>query len=68
MTKVFVVSLHRSATQSTGQFLRSTGMRICHWPAKVDGVEYQSQVAGIETDRKKIVRLLKPVWEAYDAV
>ena len=67
MTKIFVVSLHRSATQSTGEFLRSTGLRICHWPSKIDGVDYQSQVVGLETDRKKIVDILRPVFDAYDA-
>jgi glycosyltransferase involved in cell wall biosynthesis len=67
MSKVFVVSLHRSATQSTGQFLQAAGMRICHWPARVDGVDYQSQVVGIETSRRKIVRILGPVFEAFDA-
>ena len=55
MPKVFVVSLHRSATQSTGQFLQAAGMRICHWPARVDGVDYQSQVVGIETSRRSTV-------------
>ncbi|HEX3883392.1 MAG TPA: sulfotransferase [Stellaceae bacterium] len=67
MPKVFVVSLHRSATQSTGTFLRQSGLGVCHWPARVDGVDYQAKVVGIETDRKQIVGMLRPVWEAYDA-
>lgn len=67
MTKVFVVSLHRSATQSTGELLRNAGLRSQHWPAHVDGVDYQSQVVGHETAPEKIVNILRPVFDAYDA-
>ena len=68
MPKTFVVSLHRCAAQSTELFLKNAGLKTCHWPAVVDGVDYQSQIVGSETARKKIVRILKPVFDAYDAV
>lgn len=68
MSKVFVLSLHRSATQSTVELLRGAALRTCHWPARVAGVDYQAQVEGIETQLDKIVRLLHPVIESHDAL
>lgn len=68
MSKVFVLSLHRCATQSTEHFLRNAGFRTCHWPAVVDGVDYQAQIVGLETSPKKIVRVLRPIFENYDAI
>ncbi len=66
MPKIFVVSLHRSGTQSTGQFLQEAGLHVCEWLSGIDGVDYQSQVIGIETKRARIVDLLRPVFDAFD--
>lgn len=68
MSKVFVVSLHRSATQSTARFLQDAGYRTCHWAAVVDGVDYQRQVAGLETQPERILEILRPVVDAHDAL
>jgi glycosyltransferase involved in cell wall biosynthesis len=67
LPKIFVVSLHRCATQSTERFLRNAGFAACHWPAVVDGVDYQSRVVGAEISSKKIVEILRPVFDAYEA-
>jgi glycosyltransferase involved in cell wall biosynthesis len=67
MPKIFVVGLHRSGTQSAGQFLREAGLRVCEWVSGIDGVDYQSKVNGIETARGHIVDLLRPVFETFDA-
>lgn len=66
--KIFIVSLHRSATQSTDLFLRNLGLRTCHWPSTVDGIDYESQCVGIETEARRIFELLRPVFETHDAV
>lgn len=65
--KIFVVSLHRSATQSTDLFLRSAGLNTCHYPSIIDGICYELKCLGWETAPQKIVELLDPVFEAFDA-
>src|SRR5215471_16769163 len=67
LSKIFVVSLHRSATQSTERFLRNAGFTTCHWPAIVNGIDYQSMILGYETSPTKIVERLRPVFDAYEA-
>jgi glycosyltransferase involved in cell wall biosynthesis len=66
LSKIFVVSLHRSGTQSTERFLRNAGFTTCHWPAVVDDIDYQSKIVGAEISPKKIVEILRPVFGAYD--
>jgi Sulfotransferase domain len=66
--KVFVVSLHRSATQSTDLFLRNAGLNTCHYPSIVDGICYELNCLGLETAPQRIVGLLRPVFDAFDAV
>lgn len=66
MTKIFVISLHRCATQSTGLFIQNAGFREFHWPAVVDGVDYQSRIVGAEANPARIVEILRPALDAYD--
>lgn len=66
--KIFVVSLHRSATQSTDLFLRNAGLNTCHWPSIVDGIRYELKCLGSETAPEKIVEVLRPVFDGVDAV
>ena len=68
MGKVFIISLHRCATQSTGLFLQNAGFRRCHWPAVVNGVDYQSKIVGMEAETTKIAATLYPVFDAFDVV
>ncbi len=67
MPKIFVVSLHRCAAQSTELFLKKAGFKTCHWPAVVDGIDYQSKIVGSETARAKIVKTLRPVFDEFEA-
>lgn len=66
--KIFVVSLHRSGTQSVTKFLRSAGVKSIHWPTLLDGVDYQAKVAGYESSPEVIAETLRPVFDAYEAV
>lgn len=68
MRKIFVVSLHRSATQSTDLFLRNAGLNTCHWPSIVDGICYELKCLEFETAPQKIVELLHPVFDAFDVL
>jgi glycosyltransferase involved in cell wall biosynthesis len=68
MGKVFIISLHRCGTQSTGLFMQNAGLRRCHWPAVVNGVDYQSKIVGMETETIKIAAILSPVFDAFDVV
>jgi len=66
--KIFVVSLHRSATQSTDLFLRNVGLDTCHYPSIVDGICYELRCLGWETAPQKIVEVLRPVFDTFDVV
>jgi hypothetical protein len=66
--KVFVVSLHRSATQSTDLFLRKAGLNTCHYPSVVDGICYELNCLDCETERPKIFDLLRPVFDVFDGL
>ena len=66
MGKVFIISLHRCGTQSTGLFLEDAGLRRCHWPAVVDGIDYQSRIIGAETDPGRITDILSSLFDRFD--
>jgi len=66
--KIFILSLHRSGTQSTHQLLQNAGFNALHWPEIVGGVDYQAQVLGKETNLKAITKTLAPVIAQYDAL
>jgi hypothetical protein len=66
--KYFIVSLHRSGTRSTTEFLTGAGFNAIHWPAEIGGVDYQQAVAGRETELEFVVDQLKPVIDASDSI
>ena len=68
MARIFVISLHRCATQSTALFIGIAGIRALHWAAAVDGVDYQSKIIGAETDPARIVEILRPVLDGVEAL
>lgn len=68
MPNIFNVSLHRSGTQSAHDLFRRAGVTAIHWAANVDGVDYQAQIEGRETDLPFVVQTLEPVFAAYRAV
>src|SRR6266542_4832370 len=68
MNKIFVLSLHRTGTQSVHDLFIRLGLSAVHWPAVVDGIDYQSQVIGREDDLGFVADLLTPVFEQVTAV
>jgi hypothetical protein len=65
--KVFIISLHRCATHSTARFLENSGFSVLHWAADLGGIDLQSRIIGAETDPAKIVQILKPALNLFDA-
>jgi hypothetical protein len=68
MAHFFNISLHRSATQSAHDLFRRSGVSAVHWPAVVDGIDYEAKVAGREDDPDFVAETLAPVFRAYSAV
>lgn len=68
LQQVFVLSLHRSATQSVHRLLSDAGLTGIHWPTRVEGVDYEAKCAGHETDATFIVDCLSPVLTTHDFV
>jgi hypothetical protein len=64
----FNISLHRSGTQSTHDLFRRSGVSAVHWPADVDGVDYQARIVGRETDLDAVAEALEPVFDTYVAI
>ena len=68
MHKIFVLSLHRSATQSVHDLFLRAGLSAIHWPPTgVDGVDYQQKIAGREDDLAFVTETLDPVFRTVDA-
>ena len=68
MPNFFNISLHRSGTQSAHDLFRRSGVSSIHWPADVGGVDYQSRIAGRETDLDFVAEALEPVFDANVAI
>jgi hypothetical protein len=66
--KIFVLSLHRTGTQSVHDLFVRLGIRAIHWPKIVDGVDYQSRIIGRENDPAFIVDVLAPVFARATAL
>ena len=66
--RIFVVSLHRTGTQSVHDLFLRAGLSAMHWPAEVEGVDYQSHAVGRETDRRFVAESLRPVFARFRAV
>jgi hypothetical protein len=60
-SKIFVLSLHRCATQSTHDLFLRAGVDAIHWPVVVGDVDCETQVIGRELDSDFIVDILAPV-------
>ena len=65
---MFVVSLHRSGTQSVDDIFIRSGLKSIHWPVLHGEVNVQSLVAGRETDLDFVADKLAPIVEDCDAV
>lgn len=66
--KIFVLSLHRSGTQSTHDWFLRAGLRSMHWPSRVGEVDYEGQARGRETRRTALLQRLAPVIDGYEAL
>jgi len=66
--KVFVVSLHRSGTQSVHDIFLRSGLKSVHWPVLHGEVDIQAMVAGRETDLEFVADKLAPIVEDCDAI
>lgn len=66
--KVFVISLHRCGTQSTDLFMKNSGLNTCHWPAIINGIDYEGKIIGLEHDPDAVIDVLRPALDQFDAV
>ncbi len=68
MDNIFNISPHRSATQSAHDLFRRSGISSIHWPAQVNGIDYQAKAAGREDDLEFVADILSPVFQEFIAV
>lgn len=67
--KYFVLSLHRAGTRSTSELLESLGIRVVHWPVRLNGwKELRPKIIGRETDLDFVTEVLKPVINKSDGM
>src|SRR5215469_3388939 len=63
-TKIFNLSLHRSATESFSQFMADHGFRATHWPGLT--FDQLCQQAAVHRDTNAVFRLASETIEAND--
>jgi hypothetical protein len=66
--KIFVVSLHRSGTQSVDDIFIRSGLKSIHWPVLHGDVDVQATVAGRETDLEFVADKLAPIIDDFEAL
>jgi Sulfotransferase domain len=66
--KIFVVSLHRSGTQSVDDLFIRSGLKSIHWPVLHGNEDFQARVAGRETDLDYVADTLGPIVDDYEAL
>ena len=66
--KIFVVSLHRVVTRSTDMLLSMLGYRTVHYPKFHGGQNLHDAVKGLEQDPDRVVDILSPIIDRFDAV
>jgi Sulfotransferase domain len=68
MSKIFVLSLHRSATQSVDELFLRAGLSAMHGvPTLFDGIDWEQEIAGREDDIGFVAQTLAPVFRNFDA-
>ncbi len=65
--KVFVLSLHRTATRSVHSLLRTVGYNSLHWPTRDGKRDIRAEVTGHETDLEFVWQSLLPLLGRYNA-
>jgi hypothetical protein len=66
--KIFVVSLHRSGTQSVDDIFIRSGLKSIHWPVLHGEVDVQAMVAGRETDLEFLADKLAPIVDDFEGL
>lgn len=67
--KYFVLSLHRTGTRSTTEFLaKNLGISSYHHPRKLDGVDYRGKLVGIERDLGSVATAMQPIFDRFDCL
>ncbi len=65
--KVFGIGFQKTGTTSLHHFLRRLGYKSVHWPHVVAGINYQRVCIPVLHDRNKVVNVLQPLIEKFDA-
>jgi hypothetical protein len=65
--KVFVLSLHRTGTNSVSKHLRELGIPTNHFPSVDNGVEIQPRIVGRKTDLNFVLESITPAFKGYSA-
>jgi hypothetical protein len=66
--KYFVLSLHRSGTVSTANYLNWLGIPTRHWPTEHRGINLEKKVVGRETDLAYVTDVISPVLQDFQAI
>lgn len=66
--KIFVISLHRTMTRSVDAYLSILGYKTIHYPKYIQGINIEEKFRGIEQQPEKILSLLTPVIESFEAL
>lgn len=68
MLKCVVLSLHRSGTRSTAQFLSDLGLRTIHWPVYHQGQDLRAKIIGRETELEAVYEAISPILDDAEAI
>ncbi|MFT3670962.1 sulfotransferase [Aestuariivirga sp.] len=64
--KYFCVSLHKSGTSSVHAWFLEAGIKALHYPKRVGGKNYVTEIRPVIDDNERIVDILTPVIDTYD--
>lgn len=67
IAKIFCISFHKTGTTSVREYFRSIGVSCCHGPHIVEGIDYMAKVEPVDDDPRRIVDVLEPVIERFQA-
>ena len=65
--KIFCLSFQKVGTTSLHEFLLATGLTSCHGPHRVGGIDYMERVRAVDDDPARVVEILAPVIQHFDA-
>ncbi len=65
--KIFIISLHRSATRSVSVLLGGFKLYVIHLPTEIGGVDYQAQISDKTNDLAYVCTVLDPLIKEFDA-